>query len=108
MAMNVTTKSLSRNSSAHVPKEHAAITASRHKPFIIGSDREAQHFIAVSSISLNQSTLRNNAVTITGTRCAGKWVVEADGSVRGTGEDVGAWRGGVCKGMDRAFQCVLV
>lgn len=106
--MNVTTKSLGGNSSTHVPKKHAAITTSRHKPFIVGSDREAQDFIAVSGISLNQSTLRNNAVTITGTRCAGKRVVEADGSVRRTGEDVGAWGGGVCKGMDRAFRCVLV
>jgi hypothetical protein len=82
MSMNITTESLGSNSCAHIPEEHAAVTASRHKPLIISRNGKTQDFIAMCRVCLDETTLRDAVAIFPRDRCTGEWVVEADGSVR--------------------------
>jgi hypothetical protein len=82
MTMDIATKPLGSDSGAHIPEEHATVTAGRDKALIISRNREAQDLITMCSVVLNETTLRYAVAILTWGGCTGKWVVETDGSVR--------------------------
>jgi hypothetical protein len=76
--MDVAPEPLGSNSGANIPEEHTAIAASRDKTLVIGCDRKTQDLVAVGSIRLDETTLRDALTILAWNRGAGERVVEPD------------------------------
>lgn len=84
MTLRISAKAPRRDGRGDVPEKDSTVAASRDEALVVRGDGEAEDFVAVRRVGLDEAALGDGGFLLGfdgGDGCAGEGVVEADGAV---------------------------
>jgi len=89
----------------YIPEKDGTVAANRSERGVVSRNADIEHLIAMSRICLNELSGFWRREGIRNLRGRAGRIVEADGPVRGAGQDIRRRRGGVREGVNRTYVC---
>ncbi|PNY26027.1 Uncharacterized protein TCAP_04046 [Tolypocladium capitatum] len=103
VALGVASESPRRHGRRHVPQEDGTVPARGNEALIVRCDVEAEHFVAVGGVGLDEAALGHGWLRLGADSWdggAGEWVVQTDGAIRRSCQYVAPGRRRHVSGLD--------